>query len=315
MTNRIPAKTFKGFRDFLPEEMMVRNYIISNLKQVFQSYGFSELQTPTLEYAELLLGKYGQEAEQLMYLFTDRGKRQVGLRYDLTVPLARVITQYKNLPMPFKRYQIQPAFRAENPQQGRYREFVQCDIDIVGSQSPLADAEILAVINTALTTLGLTDFVIRINSRPILSAILQSSNVPARLSRTVLQSLDKLDKRPTDAVKAELAKKGLSIAVINQLFLSIKNAGPDSSLQNIISLAKKFGVTQIEFSPFLVRGLDYYTGAIFETVVNQAAIGSVTGGGRYDQLIKSRGTRSTGSWFLNRYGTPLRCFFQTKSQP
>src|SRR5688572_26652168 len=140
-------QTLKGFRDFLPEKMYVRKYVVSVLEEVFQSFGFEPLQTPTLEYAEVLTGKYGEEADKLMYLFTDQGDRQIGLNYDLTVPTARVLAQYSGqIPLPFKRYQIQSSYRAENTQKGRYRQFIQCDVDSFGTASPLADAEIIAII-------------------------------------------------------------------------------------------------------------------------------------------------------------------------
>ncbi len=274
-------QTLKGFRDFGPDVMVVRNKVINILKSVFESYGFSELITPTLEYAEVLTGKYGEEAEKLMYLFKDQGGRDVGLKYDLTVPLARYMSQNQNLPIPFKRYQIQPAFRAENTQKGRYREFYQCDIDAVGSKSPLVDAEILAIISTSLNTLGFNNFTIRVNSRQILFGITDSLSV--------LQSLDKLDKKSREEVTTELIEKNISSDEIKTIFNKLDNAKLDDNLSKIIDIAKSLGVTNIKFDPTLVRGLDYYTGAIFETVVTEPKIGSITGGGRYDNLIKSLG--------------------------
>src|SRR3989344_7692679 len=274
-------QTLKGFRDFLPETMAIRSRVINILRGVFEKYGFTELQTPTLEYAEVLTGKYGAEAEKLMYLFKDQGGRDVGLKYDLTVPLARIMTQYPDLPKPFKRYQIQPAFRAENTQKSRYREFYQCDIDTVGTTSLYADAEILAVISDSLIALGFIDFTIRINSRKILFGITNSTSV--------LQSLDKLDKKSEAEVKQELVDKGLVADEISKIFAGIKSATPDTDLQQVINLAAKLGVDNIKFDPTLVRGLDYYTGTIFETVVTQPKVGSITGGGRYDNLIKTLG--------------------------
>jgi len=265
----------------LPETMAVRSRVINILKSVFEKYGFSELQTPTLEYAEVLLGKSGTEAEKLMYLFKDPGGRDVGLKYDLTVPLARVMTQYPNLPKPFKRYQIQPAFRAENTQKGRYREFYQCDIDTVGTASPLADAEILAVISDSLTALGFKEFKIRINSRQILFGTTGDLNV--------LQSIDKLDKKSVDEVRDELKQKNISGSEITNIFAKLETAQPNDNLRQIIDLAQKLGAKNIKFDARLVRGLDYYTGAIFETLVTEPKVGSITGGGRYDNLIKSLG--------------------------
>ena len=274
-------QTLKGFRDFLPETMAIRSRVINTLKSVFEKYGFSELQTPTLEYAEVLTGKYGSEAEKLMYLFKDPGGRDVGLKYDLTVPLARVMAQYPNLPKPFKRYQIQPVFRAENTQKSRYREFYQCDVDTVGTSAPLADAEILAIISDSLVAFGFKEFTIRVNSRTILFSITRDLNI--------LQTIDKLDKKSVDEVRVELSQKGLSLSQISDLFSKLDSAKPDENLQQVINLAQKLGAKNVQFDPRLVRGLDYYTGVIFETVVTEPKIGSITGGGRYDNLIKSLG--------------------------
>lgn len=283
------AQTLKGFRDFLPETMAIRNKVIATLKAVFESYGFSELQTPTLEYAEVLTGKYGEEAEKLMYLFKDPGGRNVGLKYDLTVPLARVMGQYPDLPKPFKRYQIQPAFRAENTQKSRYRELYQCDIDTVGTTSPATDAEILAVISNSLAALKFTDFTIRVNSRQILFDLIIKSNIPSNKSLTVLQSIDKLDKKTREEVQTELESKQISPLQIKDLFYYLEKAQPDPQLREIMDLTKKMGAKNVRFDSNLVRGLDYYTGAIFETSVEKPKIGSITGGGRYDQLIKTLG--------------------------
>lgn len=282
-------QTLKGFRDFLPPVMAVRNRVISTARSVFESYGFSELQTPTVEYADVLLGKYGPEAEKLMYIFKDNGGREVGLKYDLTVPLARVMANYPDLPKPFKRYAIQPVFRAENPQKGRYRELVQCDFDIVGSTSPAADAEILAIISDTLTRLNFTNFTIRVNSRQILFELVIKSGIPSNLTFPVLQSVDKLDKKSRAEVEEELSTKGLSPLQISRLFDYLDSAVPDASLNEIMEVAGKLGVQNIKFDPRLVRGLDYYTGIIFETVVESPKIGSITGGGRYDNLIKTLG--------------------------
>lgn len=275
--------TLKGFRDFLPEQMRLRKQVINILEEVFEQYGFEPLQTPTLEYKEVLTGKYGEEADKLMYLFTDRGGREIGLNYDLTVPTARVLAQYagNKITLPFKRYQIQSSYRAENTQRSRYRQFTQCDIDTFGSNSPLADAEILAIIQTALTKLNFRNFTIRLNSRQILQSL--------NLSPTILQSIDKLDKKSKEEVETELADKGLSAEKISDVFTSLDNAKPDENLSKVIEYAKSLGVTNFRFDPFLVRGLDYYTGPIFETIVEEPKIGSVTGGGRYDQLVKQLG--------------------------
>ncbi len=283
-------QTPKGFRDFLPEQMAIRSKIVDVLREVFEKYGFAELQTPALEYADILLGKYGEDAEKLMYLFKDSGGRDVGLKYDLTVPLARVMASHLELPRPFKRYQIQPVWRAENTQRGRYREFYQCDVDIVGSRSPLSDAEILVVTFDALTSLGFTNFTININSRMVLFGLMELAKIPKELHLSVIRTIDKLDKKPQAEIKEELSSKGLSSGQIDDLFLAINKAVPDQYLQATIDAAKLYGVDdRLCFEPSLARGLDYYSGPIFESVISDSKIGSVSGGGRYDNLLKQIG--------------------------
>jgi histidyl-tRNA synthetase len=281
----------KGFRDFLPDTMIIRNEAIRRVKSVFEKYGFEELQTPYLEHQDVLLGKYGAEAEKLMYLFNDPGKRPVGLRYDLTVPLARVAATHPNLIYPFKRYQIQPVWRAENTQKGRYREFYQCDVDTLGSNSPLADAEILAVIYETLQILEFPEFTIKVNSRPVLFSTMEKSGVEKDKWLDVIQSIDKLDKKSKEEVETELAQKGYPVNTIKLIFDSLDTVKPDDFLQRTIATALKLGIDEksLVFDPHLARGLDYYTGPIFETVVTLPKIGSITGGGRYDQLLKSLG--------------------------
>lgn len=282
-------QTLKGFRDFFPEEMAVRKEVMRRLAVVFEKYGFEELATPALEYKEVLMGKYGEEAEKLMYLFNDPGERGVGLKYDLTVPLARAVANKGDIALPFKRYQMQPVWRAENTQKGRYREFYQCDIDIVGSSSPLADGEILAVISDSLSALGFINFSICVNSRTVLFAIMDKANVPTDKRLTAIQSLDKLDKKSKEEVQEELAKKGFDSEQITKMFQELGRATPDEYLTKTIETAEKLGATNIVFSPAISRGLDYYTGPIFETVVTEPKIGSLTGGGRYDNLLKTLG--------------------------
>jgi|WetSurSiteA1Bulk_404760.scaffolds.fasta_scaffold00907_5 histidyl-tRNA synthetase len=282
-------QTPKGFRDFLPEKMAIRNEVIKRLRSVFEKYGFSELQTPSLEYQEVLLGKYGKEAEKLMYLFEDPGKRKVGLRYDLTVPMARVASAYQDLPKPFKRYQIQPAWRAENTQKGRYREFFQCDVDTVGSKSPIADAEILAVISDCLSALGFSAYEIKVNSRAILFSIMDKAGIAKGQQLSVIQSIDKLSKKSKEEVISELKNKDVGEKQIDLVFSEIAKAKPDEYLAKVISLAEEMGAKKIVFDPTISRGLDYYTGPIFESVVEEPKIGSITGGGRYDGLLKTLG--------------------------
>lgn len=285
-------QTLKGFRDFLPTTMRVRQEVVKRLTVVFERYGFEELQTPALEYQEVLLGKYGQEAEKLMYLFEDPGKRKVGLKYDLTVPLARAVaSNLNNIVLPFKRYQIQTVWRADKPQKGRYREITQCDIDTVGSSSPLADAEILAVISDALRVLELPNFTINVNSRKILFSAMEKAGLKKDNWPTVIQSIDKLDKKDRSEIEKELISKGFSLEEIKNVFDTISRVTLDSDtyLSEIVKAAKGLGAKNIQFVPFLARGLDYYTGPIFETVVDKPSIGSITGGGRYDELLKTLG--------------------------
>ncbi len=289
--NQNKPQTLKGFRDFLPETMTIRNYVKNLFIDTFETFGFEPLETPTLEYSSTLMGKYGDEADKLVYSFTDNGDRQVGLRYDLTVPTAKVLAIYnQQISLPFKRYQIQPVWRAENTQKGRYREVLQCDIDTFGTSSPIADAEILAVINTVLQKLNFKSFTILINSRTVLNNILDSCNITNN-KNSILQSLDKYGKIGEEGVTKELIAKDLSKATITALFKYIKVAQPDKYLQKVINYLDVLNVpkTNYKFDPTTVRGLDYYTGPIFETVVTEPKIGSITGGGRYDNLIKSLG--------------------------
>lgn len=267
-------QTLKGFRDFLPQEARKRQFVISTLKDVFSSYGFDPLETPSLEYEEILAGKYGDEGDKLMYRFKDNGERNVAMRYDQTVPLARVVAQYQNdLPFPFKRYQIQPVWRAENTQKGRFREFLQCDIDTVGTTSVFADAEILAIINDSFEALGFKDFSILVNDRSVFSDLPQKAII----------AIDKLKKIGADAVKKELEDLGVKGEKLDEL----TNSRVPENLQKIMDASEEFGVDKkrIKFEPTLARGLDYYTGIIIEVEVEGYTVGSVGGGGRYDNLI------------------------------
>ena len=285
-------QTLKGFRDFLPSEMRVRNYVKNLLTRIFENYGFEPLETPALEYTSVLKGKYSSETDdKLGYFFKDNGDREVGLRYDLTVPVSKVLAIYgPQIPLPFKRYQIQPVWRADNTQKGRYREFIQCDIDTFGSTSPLSDAEIISIIYTATQKLNFKKFTIRINSRSVLTDILTKSGLNDQ-QKSVLQSLDKFDKIGEEGVKKELTSKGLNTTQLTNLFKYIKSAQPDNYLQQVFAALETFSVPQNSyiFDPTLVRGPDYYTGTIFETSVEEPKIGSIGGGGRYDNLIKNLG--------------------------
>jgi histidyl-tRNA synthetase len=285
---KIKPQTLKGFRDFLPEEMVIRQKVIDTLKEVFEVYGFQPLETPALEYAETLLGKSGEETDTLAY----KGGRKIGLRYDLTVPVSRVLAQYRDkIPLPFKRYQIQTTWRAEKPQKGRYREFTQCDIDSFGSVSPLADAEIIAVIEGGLKKLGFDKFVIKINSRQVLFDLMRDLNLSQNKQLELLRSIDKLEKVGMEEVKKEFKEVGLTEKKIKKLFSLIKNAQPDKNLEQLFKYLNWLGVEEkyYQFEPTLARGLDYYTGPIFEAVVEKPKIGSIAGGGRYDNLIADLG--------------------------
>lgn len=293
MNKKIKPQTLKGFRDFLPAAMRVRNYVLGVFKNVFESFGFEPLETPSLEYAETLLGKYGEEADRLVYTFEDRGGRKVAMPYDLTVPTAKVLSLYQNeIPLPFKRYQIQKVFRAEKPQKGRYREILQCDIDTFGIASPLADAEIIAVIYTVLKRLNFEKFTVRINSRRALFRLLKETGIKDKKQQlNVLRVIDKLDKKGGAAVKKELLEKGIANSTGDSILTLLSAAKPDENLARLLRFVKEFGVDEkfYKFDPTLVRGLDYYTGPIFETVVEKPKVGSITGGGRYDNLVKRLG--------------------------
>lgn len=266
--NKIKAQTLKGFRDFLPEEARKRQYVVEKLKGVFETFGFEPLETPALEYAQVLKGKYGEE-EKLIYEFKTKGKDEVALRFDQTVPLARVVAQYANqLPMPFKRYQIQPVWRGENPQKGRFREFLQCDIDTVGTSSPLSDAEIIVCTIKSLESLGFKNFEVLINDR----------NNFTDIEPKAMSAIDKLKKIGKEAVLEELKRKGLPASLLTEVL----NKKMTDRLKDIIAIV---GDLRIVFDQTLARGLDYYTGMIFEIEIEGYEAGSVAGGGRFDKLI------------------------------
>lgn len=263
----IEPRTLKGFRDFLPQEAKKRQFVIGKLKTIFEKYGFGPLETPTLEYEEILTGKYGEEGDKLMYRFRDNGDRGVAMRYDQTVPLARVIAQYKNeLNFPFKRYQIQNVFRADNTQRGRFREFLQCDIDTIGTDSALADTEIVQIVSDAFDTLGFENFTILLNDRSLFE------NIPP----DGIVIIDKLKKIGKDEVVRLLEEKGID----PQLFEFLTQKAPTDRIQQILNSTKN-----TKFDPTLARGLDYYTSTIIEVEIDGYDAGSVGGGGRYDDLI------------------------------
>jgi histidyl-tRNA synthetase len=275
---KIEPRTLKGFRDFLPQDVRKRQYVIQILKKVFESYGFEPLETPSLEYADVLKGKYGEE-EKLMYELTTKGGDEAALRYDQTVPLARVVAQYPELPKPFKRYQIQSVFRGENTQKGRYREFVQCDADVIGSTSPLADAEILALVLDIYKVLGL-DVMIKINDRANFET----------LDKKYVAAIDKLEKIGESAVLSEMIEKGMDEKDAKEALASLQNKFLTDHLRKILDVLKSMGkdISKISYEPTLARGLDYYTGMIFETIA-EGSSGSLCSGGRYDNLIGTFG--------------------------
>ena len=307
----------KGMRDILPRQMILRQHVMAIVEQTFTEFGFEPLITPAVELSEILLGKYGAEGEKLIFMVEHPGgKESLALRYDLSVPLSRVVAQYPELPKPFRRYQIAPVWRAERPQKGRYREFYQCDADIVGSASMLADAEIIALIYTILRRLGFEQFVTVLNDRKILTGIGQYAGVPEDKLPELYRCIDKLDKIGPDGVREELHQAGLSAEVIDRVFGVLRlqgghSGGPDESwrarlselrhelaayptavegiseLQELLGYLPTLGVANgfYRVDLAMVRGLDYYTGPIYETVVEKPRIGSITGGGRFDGLI------------------------------
>ncbi len=305
---KVKPAILKGTRDFLPDKMVKRAYLVDTIRRVFERFGFDPLETPAIERWETLSGKYGEEGERLIYRFQDRGGRDLGLRYDLTVPLARVVAMYPHLPKPFKRYQIQPVWRAEKPQKGRFREFVQCDVDIVGTPEMLADAEIIAVVYAALTELGLQGFRIKINNRKVIRGMIEVAGAPIEQELDIARAIDKLDKIGVEGVRKELEKRGVAPDVIDRILEIMTIRGADdttfqdaektlgaspSAKEGLEELRQVFeylsfmglpqGVYELDLS--LVRGLDYYTGPVFETVMEEPKIGSIMGGGRYDRLI------------------------------
>ncbi len=295
------TQPLKGFRDFLPGEAAAREKVLETIRTVFQKYGFLPLETPALEYKEILTGKYGKEGDKLMYEFQDQGGRDVALRYDLTVPLARVVSEYQNdLPLPFKRYQIAPVWRADRPQKGRYREFTQCDIDVVGTPSILADAEVIACINAVLQELGIEDLIVRINNRQVLDGLMKAAGIERKKAVPAIRILDKLDKLGEDGVRGELISLGIQKKQTERLFELLQQGLEDApailnkltdiegagDLAELVEALLDLGVKNYEVDLTLARGLDYYTGSIFEFILPDASeFGSVAGGGRYDNLI------------------------------
>lgn len=339
MSKTQPAR---GMRDFLPSDVRKRNYVIGIIKEVYEKYGFEPLETPSVENLETLTGKYGEEGNQLMFKILKRGEKlqeeltagkitsendlsDLALRYDLTVPLARVVANYRNeLPKFFKRYQIQPVWRADRPAKGRFREFYQCDVDAIGSSSMLVEAELISAVSEIFEKLGFENFVVRVNNRKLLAQVIKEAGISEENSTDALVALDKLDKIGTDGVEKELVERGIEkdnaqlfIAMFegfeslekaneslnktgfdsfNEAFLnrweegfdetaSIENRQPTKDLRQLLKFCETTKADKyIKIDPSLARGLSYYTGAILEINVPDFA-GSLAGGGRYDGLI------------------------------
>ncbi|MEM9856076.1 MAG: histidine--tRNA ligase [Bacteroidota bacterium] len=319
----------RGMRDFGPEKMAKRNYIFNAIRSVFAKYGFMQIETPAMENLEVLTGKYGDEGDQLLYKVLnsgdflaktsdrdfEKGSKSMtpkiaskGLKYDLTVPFARFVAMNRNdITLPFKRFQIQPVWRADNPQKGRYREFYQCDADVVGTKSLLCEAEIVLMINEVFSQLGIKDYSIKMNSRKVLRGIVEMIGAVEK-ETDFLVTIDKLDKIGIEKVKQELYEKGFDQAMIagaekvlsmhgdnKTLLKGLKSFLLDSEvgteglqdLAEVMNYLDTFDLpnNHVRIDPTLARGLSYYTGAIFEVKVDHVKIGSVSGGGRYDDLM------------------------------
>ncbi len=287
------ARVLKGFRDIQPRQVAMKQRFIAILRQTFASFGFLPLETPGLEYADVLAGKYGKEAEKLFYIFKDRGGRKVGLPYDLTVPVSRFLATHPQIKMPFRRYQIQNVFRAEKPQRGRFREFTQCDVDIFGSASPLADSEIILTLAASLKALGFKKFSIKINSRQLLNEILAAVGInQAKKQQAILRALDKKEKISPKAFREELLNAGLSKDLATTFLAKLEKSRPDDNLKRIFAFLQAGGLEegkQWQYDPWLTRGLDYYTGMVFEIFLDDETVGAIAGGGRYDSLINQLG--------------------------
>jgi histidyl-tRNA synthetase len=291
-------------RDFLPAEVKAREKVLSTVRGVFESYGFAPLETPAIERLDILQGKYGEEGDRLIFKVAQRGARageeaDLALRYDLTVPLARVVAEYQGRTGKiFKRYQVAPVWRADRPGRGRFREFYQCDVDVVGPEFGLADAETILVLTDALAAVGLKGFEVRLNSRKVLRALIESYGIEAAREADVLIALDKFDKIGEAGVAEELRERGLEAA--GPLLAGV--AGPEEELRHRLGASEtgRSGLDEvdrlidlagpllregvIQFSPVLARGLSYYTGPIFEIYV-EGSTSAISSGGRYDGLV------------------------------
>ena len=300
----------KGTRDFGQVEMARRNYIFDTIKSVFRLYGFQQIETPAMENLSTLMGKYGEEGDKLLFRIQNSGEKaaltpEKGLRYDLTVPFARYVVQHREeISFPFKRYQIQPVWRADRPQKGRYREFYQCDVDVIGSDSLLGELELIQIVEEVYCRLGIR-VCLHINNRKILAGIAEVIGAPDKMI-DITVAIDKLDKIGVEAVNNELKERGLSDKQVAKLqpilnlngstadkLAALKTilASSETGLKGVAEMEEIFDLVNSQLSTFnleldlcLARGLNYYTGAIFEVKALDAQIGSITGGGRYDNL-------------------------------
>ncbi len=304
----IQPRTLKGFRDHLPAQALARERVLDVARRVYRSYGFAPIDTPALEYLEVLTGKGSEETDKQLYRFTDHGGREVGMRFDLTVPFARFAAQHVNdLGLPFKRYHMATVWRGENTQRGRYREFMQCDFDTIGTTSGVADLEMVLVVHDLLAAIGVERFTIRINDRRVLAGVLARLDLSDR-STGVLRSLDKLAKAGPEAVAAELAAQGVTADAVAALLEMARLEGPAAdvlarleslvgdaaigvtgvaALREIVAGAAAAGVPaeRLVLDPSIARGLDYYTGIVLESFLDDLpSLGSVCSGGRYDNL-------------------------------
>ena len=306
MSNK--PQNIKGMRDHLPEAMILRQYIVNTLIGVFERYGFEPLQTPIVEYAKTLEGNIGDE-EKLIYRFETHGGDKVALRYDQTVPLARVVAQYQGqIVFPWRRYAVGQSYRGERPARGRYREFWQADVDIVGTTSPIADAELIALLTDALAGLGFTGFTTQLNHRQVLGGIARVSGLDEEASGGVYRAIDKLDKIGPDGVREELLKSGVGADKADRILRLVALRGPAgdvmeelsgqldgderarAALENmraIICHLQEMGVPPERYTvaPSISRALSYYTGTVFEAMVETPPMGSLLGGGRYDEMV------------------------------
>src|SRR5437867_125898 len=309
MTNMIQPRTLKGFRDYLPDLMLQREWMMEQARKVYQSYGFAPIDTPALEYAEILLGKGSAETDKQLYRFTDHGGRDVALRFDLTVPFARFAAMYvPKLGTPFKRYHMGPVWRGENTQHGRYREFWQCDFDTIGTTSNAADIETALVIHDLMAALGFERFRIHVNNRLVLNGLLEEVGLAGQTA-AVLKALDKLPKIGPEAVRQEMVDQaGVAVAAAEQVLSLVQTAGTDAEaldrlqrdfggnpkaadgivrVRELLDVTRAAGVPEerLRLDLAIARGLDYYTGTVYETFLDDLpGIGSVCSGGRYDNL-------------------------------